>query len=136
MEPFDPGMSLSRPYLIRAIYQWVVDNGLTPYIVVDCTEDFIDIPEQFIHDGQVILNISPNAVQNLEITDQSIFFNARFAGVPRQLAISVLTVLAIYAKENGQGLIFSNDHLPPDIKQKAQPEVKNKPKKPTLKVVK
>ncbi len=136
MEPFDPGMSLSRPYLIRAIYQWVVDNGLTPYIVVDCTEDFIDIPEQFIHDGQVILNISPSAVQNLEITDQSIFFNARFAGVPRQLDISVLSVLAIYARENGQGLIFSNDHLPPDIKQKEQPEVKNKPKKPTLKVVK
>ncbi len=136
MEPFDPAMSLSRPYLIRAIYQWVVDNGLTPYIVVDCTEEILDIPEQFIHDGQVILNISPNAVQNLEISNESIFFNARFSGIPRQLDISVLAVLAIYARENGQGIIFSNDHLPPDITQKKPQEVKKQAKKPTLKVVK
>jgi stringent starvation protein B len=108
-------MTSSRPYLIRAIYQWIVDNGLTPYILVDASDEDMVIPRQYVEDGKIVLNIAPMAIRSLTLGNDEITFNARFGGQPMEVAIPVSQVLATYARENGQGMMFQDeeDKQPP-----------------------
>ena len=124
-----PAMSPNRPYLIRAMYDWICDNQLTPHLVVDVAYPGTEVPQEFVHNGQIILNLAPRAVQGLIAGNEEIVFSGRFAGVPRRLLIPVGAVLAIYAKENGQGMSFSPDDVPP-------PEPSPDDTRPTLRVVK
>lgn len=119
----------SQPYLLRAIYEWIVDNELTPYLLVDATADNVQVPRQYIENGKIVLNIAPRAVDNLELKNDHVTFEARFSGEPMQVFFPVTAAFAIYAKENGQGMLFNEsnddaDPTPPDLK------------KPNLKIVK
>jgi len=99
-------MTPSRPYLVRAIYDWIVDNGLTPHLVVDATAPGTVVPSQYIKDGQIVLNVAPSAVQHLELGNDVIRFSARFAGTPMKVHFEADAVLGIYARENGRGMLF------------------------------
>ncbi len=129
-------MTALRPYLIRAIYEWIVDNDLTPYILVDADRDDLVIPRQYVQDGRIVLNLRPEAVVNLLMGNEELSFQARFSGAPMQVSIPINAVLAIYAKETGKGMIFDEETdgetPPPGPASKPQ----EKPKRPTLKVVK
>lgn len=96
----------TRPYLARAIYEWICDNNLTPYLLVDATRPYTDVPVQFIQDGQIVLNIVPHAVHQLLMSNEAISFSARFGGVSQDIYVPIGAVLGLYAKENGQGLFF------------------------------
>ncbi len=102
-------MNSSRPYLIRAIFEWVVDNGLTPYMLVDATQPNTAVPERFVEDGKIILNIAPQAVGGLNLGGDAVEFDARFSGVAQHVYVPVSSVKAIYAFENGRGMVFSED---------------------------
>ena len=107
-------MTPSRPYLIRAMYEWIVDNGMTPHILVDAGSDQVEIPRQYEEDGKIVLNLSPTAVQALDLGSTSVSFDARFDGSPMHVFIPIEYVLAIYTRENGQGMMFADeDDLPP-----------------------
>jgi len=125
-------MTSSRPYLVRALYEWIVDNSLTPYLLVDATHPGAEVPEQFIEDGKIVLNVGPAAVRDLDVGNEAIRFVARFAGTPMDVMIPASAVLAIYARENGQGMAFQGqgDDQPP------QSPGPTKPTRPNLKVVK
>ena len=99
-------LSPRRPYLLRAFYEWLLDNQLTPHLVVDVTLPGVSVPMEYARDGQIVLNIAPRAVGNLELANDEVRFNARFGGVPRQVAVPLAAVLAIYARENGAGTMF------------------------------
>ena len=129
-------MTSSRPYLIRALYQWIVDNGVTPYILVDAAVEGVDVPTQYIQDGKIVLNVAPMAVQNLMLADDIITFNARFSGKPTDLFVPVESVLAIYAKENGQGMMFTEEPSGPDFPPDGSDDDSDEPVKPKLRVVK
>lgn len=100
-------MTANRPYLLRAFYEWIVDNNCTPYLVVDATVAAVKVPTQFVQNGQIVLNTAPSAVSNLQLGNDAITFNARFSGQPFALYIPVGAVLAIYARENGAGTVFT-----------------------------
>lgn len=102
-------MTPNQPYLLRAFYEWIVDNQLTPHIVVDATIDGVDVPSEHVKDGQIILNISPSACGDLMIQNDWITFKARFSGVARELFVPVSAVLAIFARENGAGTVFMEE---------------------------
>jgi stringent starvation protein B len=102
-------MISSRPYLLRAIYDWIIDNGLTPYVLVNAGAENTVLPTQFIQDGKIILNISSQAVRNLQLTNDWIMFSARFSGASMEVSFPPQAVMAIYAKENGRGMVFSDD---------------------------
>lgn len=95
-----------RPYLLRAFYDWLLDNQLTPHLVVDVTLPGVLVPMEYARDGQIVLNIAPRAVGNLELANDEVRFNARFGGVPRNVSVPLAAVLAIYARENGAGTMF------------------------------
>jgi len=99
-------LSSNRPYLVRAMYDWISDNGLTPYLLVDAQVDGVRVPTSAVKDGQIVLNVAVRAVSALELGNQAIRFQARFAGVSQQVEVPVPAVLAIYAHENGQGMMF------------------------------
>ncbi|WP_339036921.1 ClpXP protease specificity-enhancing factor [Serratia symbiotica] len=99
-------MTPRRPYLLRALYDWLLDNQLTPHLVIDVTCPGIQVPMEFARDGQIVLNIAPHAVGNLELSDDEVRFNARFGGMPRQVSVPMAAVQAIYARENGAGSLF------------------------------
>lgn len=99
--------SPKRPYLLRAYYDWLVDNSFTPYLVVDATYLGVNVPVEYVKDGQIVLNLSANATGNLQLTNDFIQFNARFKGVSRELYIPMGAALAIYARENGDGVMLS-----------------------------
>ncbi|WP_130626643.1 ClpXP protease specificity-enhancing factor [Enterobacter sp. A8] len=101
-----PQLSPRRPYLLRAFYEWLLDNQLTPHLVVDVTLPGVLVPMEYARDGQIVLNIAPRAVGNLELANDEVRFNARFGGVPRQVSVPLAAVLAIYARENGAGTMF------------------------------
>ena len=129
-------MTSSKPYLVRALYEWILDNDNTPYILVDTSSDQVSIPNGIASDGKVVLNLAPAAIQNLEMTNDFISFSARFNGVGEQIFVPVPSLLAVYARENGEGMMFPNDD---DANSTAGGEaVKPDPKStgPTLKVIK
>ncbi|ANR79008.1 ClpXP protease specificity-enhancing factor [Kosakonia sacchari] len=99
-------LSPRRPYLLRAFYEWLLDNQLTPHLVVDVTLPGVRVPMEYARDGQIVLNIAPRAVGNLELANDEVRFNARFGGVPRQVEVPMAAVLAVYARENGAGTMF------------------------------
>ncbi|MYL22757.1 ClpXP protease specificity-enhancing factor [Halomonas alkaliantarctica] len=102
-------MRSSRPYLARALYEWLVDNELTPYLVVDATQPGVEVPKQFVQNGQIVLNVAPTAVRDLFMENQAIGFNARFGGQPMQVMIPTPALIAIYARENGAGMVFGHE---------------------------
>lgn len=99
----------TRPYLARGIYEWICDNNLTPYLLVDATQPYTDVPTQFIQDGQIVLNIVPHAIHRLNIGNEAITFSARFGGVSKDIYVPINAVLGLYARENGQGMFFDPD---------------------------
>lgn len=127
----------TRPYLIRAIYEWCADNGLTPYLAVRVDEQ-TEVPRAFVKDGEIVLNISSGAVRNLEMGNEMITCNSRFSGVPFNLMVPVAAVIGIFAKENGQGLVFQGGvpQQPPPGINSGDDTPKPKPHKPQLKIVK
>jgi stringent starvation protein B len=98
-----------RPYLIRAMHEWMGDNLHTPHIVVDAGVDGVTVPQEHVKDGKIILNISETAAHNLKLSNSAISFRARFSGVPFDVWVPMKSVLGIYARETGQGMIFSHD---------------------------
>ncbi|HEX5960406.1 MAG TPA: ClpXP protease specificity-enhancing factor [Rhodanobacteraceae bacterium] len=104
-----PAMTSNRPYLLRAVHEWICDNGLTPYVVVDAGKPGVQVPPQAISEGRVVLNLAPRAVARLEIGNDAITFMARFGGVSHAVSVPVAAVQAIYARENGQGMLLAED---------------------------
>jgi stringent starvation protein B len=109
-----PAATPTRPYLIRALYEWICDNGLTPHIVVDATAPGLKVPPDQARDGRRVLNISPSATRQLTLGNDVLAFEARFGGVPIRLEIPPLAVLGIYARETGQGMVFTDEQAPPE----------------------
>ncbi len=138
-------MTSSRPYIIRAIYEWIADNGLTPYILVDARSESVVVPENYIDNNRIILNISTSATHGLALGNEGVTFNARFNGAPLDIYIPTASVLAIYAQENGQGMMFGdsdneNGPKPPSGSIDPPPRLpgggNGATKKPSLKIVK
>ena len=96
-----------RPYLLRAMHEWMTDNGHTPYVVIDVGVDGVDVPDEYVEDGRIVLNVSYAAAHNLDMGKEMLCFDARFAGQPRRVFAPMAAVLGIYARETGQGMIFS-----------------------------
>ena len=130
-------MTSSRPYLVRAMYQWITDNGMTPHLLVDVSVDNVQVPAEHIQNGKIILNIAPMAISSLVLGDEEITFSARFSGQPMGIYIPVEAVLAVYTKENGQGMMFSEDDgaISSDESDDPDPDP-DKPTRPNLRVVK
>ncbi len=97
--------SSTRPYLIRALYEWCTDNGFTPYVAVQ-VDDTVQVPREYVKNGEIVLNISFDATSSLNLGNEFIEFKARFAGTAREISVPVGRVIAIYARENGQGMAF------------------------------
>ena len=135
-------MTSSRPYLARALYEWIVDNGCTPYVVVNANRDDVHVPRAYVKDGQIVLNIAPSAVVGLKLDNDALEFNARFGGVAMQIYVPMSAVLGIYARENGQGMIFEPEDSPTNSPSPTTPDSNHnsgnnkKPGRPGLKVVK
>ena len=108
----DLRMTSNRPYLLRAIYEWISDNGLTPYLLVDARQGNVRVPQHAIKDGQVVLNVAMRAVAELQLGLDAVSFAARFNGVSQQVWVPMQAVLAIYAQENGQGMMFPPEAAP------------------------
>jgi len=127
-------MTSLKPYLIRSIYEWIIDNQLTPHLLVDADNAEATLPQDYIEDGKIVLNLRPEAIQGLTLGNEEIQFNARFSGTAMHIITPTSAVLAIYAKENGKGMMFDpeeyDDETPPPA-----PEDK-KPSRPHLRVVK
>lgn len=102
----DKNMTPSRPYLLRAFYDWLLDNELTPHLLVDANVRMVQVPQQYVREGQIVLNIAPNAVVALTMDNDAVSFNARFGGVPHQVYVPMAAVLAVHARENGVGTFF------------------------------
>lgn len=132
-------MTSSKPYLIRAIYDWLLDNDLTPYLVVDVLDERVQVPEEHVEDGRIILNISPKACRGLHLENDRIVFSARFGGIVKQIFVPPSSVQAIYSKENGRGMVFNEEEESDDDPPKTSPPAAGQSKKkgrPNLKVVK
>ena len=99
-------MNSSRPYLVRALYEWIVDNDCTPHLLVNAEYPGVQVTPGFASDGQIVLNTSPSAVRHLHMDNQAVSFEGRFGGVAHTLYIPAAAILAIYARENGQGMVF------------------------------
>ncbi len=133
------GMTSNRPYLVRALYEWVTDNGMTPHVLVDADVTGVDVPREAIQNGKIILNIAPSAVGGIELGNDWISLTTRFSGQSRAISFPVGAVIAIYARENGQGMMFAEkDGSPPDGPDKPKSTVEDlpTPKAPHLKVIK
>lgn len=102
-------MTPTRPYLVRAFYDWILDNGLTPYLLVDVSVAGTCVPASHVRDGQIVLNVAPAAVGDLHLGIAETTFSARFGGVACQIRLPSASILAVYAKENGQGMFFGNE---------------------------
>lgn len=128
-------MTSARPYLLRAFQEWITDNGCTPYLLVNAEAEGIQVPTAHIRDGRIVLNIAPAAVRSLSIEAEGVSFNARFGGIAQQIYVPMQAVLAIYAQENGRGMVF-----PQDEEDAAPPPEgggdNGAPKRPSLRVVK
>ncbi len=139
-------MTSSRPYFLRAIYEWILDNNCTPHILVDAHIEGTQVPQQHVNkDGQIILNISPSAIKDFFMDNSAVSFNARFSGVVNNLYVPCGAILGIYARENGQGMMFEPEHNPqppapisPPPPSRPEPVSPSgaAPKRPGLRVVK
>jgi stringent starvation protein B len=127
----------TRPYLIRAIYEWCVDSGLTPYLAVR-VDEHTEVPRSHVKDGEIVLNLSTDAVRNLQIGNEMITCTGRFSGIPFELMVPVGAAIGIFAKETGQGLVFQSDDPQHPLPDPSNGDGKPKPvpHKPDLKIVK
>lgn len=137
-------MKSSRPYLLRAIHQWIVDNDCTPYLLVNASAPGVVAPQEYVENGKIILNVGPTAAHNLLLGDEEVVFNARFGGRPMEVVAPVEAILAIYARENGQGMLFTDesghdgeetDEASPEAGEAAD-ESERGPSHPHLRVIK
>jgi len=126
------GMSTSKPYLLRALYEWIIDNDLTPHIIVDSEAADVHVPGQTAQDGRLVLNVSPMATRTLELGNDAVSFQARFSGASRDIWLPMASILAIYARENGQGMMFAGA----DGEEPEPPGRADKPDGPRLRVIK
>lgn len=108
-----PAMSSHRPYLLRALNEWIADNGMTPHLLVDAMRPGVQVPPQAVSDGKVVLNIAERAVARLLIDNETVSFTARFGGVSHPVVVPISAVLAIYARETGQGMALPDDASAP-----------------------
>ena len=137
-------MKSNRPYLLRALYDWISDNNLTPYLLVDASGNDLNIPHEFVEDDKIILNIAPSAVRDLDLSNDYINFKARFSGKSMNVYFPNEAVLAIYAKENGRGMIFpeeeqqveTGDESVSNTEPEKKESKKKKKKRSHLKIVK
>ena len=137
-------MTSQKPYLIQAVYNWVVDNGCTPHVVVHAESQGVSVPQEFVKDGQIVLNVSPTSVRGLLFDDFGISFSARFGGVPREIYLPWFAILAVYAAENSKGMGFPLEDAPKGFAEASdadEPSLDSEPPKPSksrshLKVVK
>jgi len=141
-------MRSNRPYLLKAFYEWIVDSDCTPYIAVDAHYPGVEVPQQFVTDGQIVLNIAPRAVNQFEMCDTYLQLSARFGGIPTDIHVPLGAIIGIYAQENGQGMVFEpeepQDDPPPSKgptvvasgKKSAQKKSSQSKTKPSLRVVK
>lgn len=128
-------MTPSRPYLIRAIREWIIDNGMTPHMLVDATIDDVEVPQSYVQSGKIVLNVSDQAVRGLDLDDnKAVRFEARFAGRPVAIHVPVMAVIALYALETGRGMVFNDE--PGDDDPPTSPDPSPKKGKPELKVIK
>jgi len=129
-------MTSSRPYLVRALYDWIIDNQCTPYLLVNTLYEQVSVPQDYVNpDGQIVLNISPSALSDFSMSEDSVSFSARFGGVPTDIYVPTGAIMGIYAKENQQGMIFDTEIEPPPPPR--EPTSKPNPRsRPGLKVVK
>jgi len=123
----------NRPYLIRALYEWLLDNQLTPHLLVDAEHEGVSVPQDYVEGGQIVMNLNPSAVRSLELGNDLITFNARFGGVPQDVSVPPTAVLGIYARENGVGMLFPDEGY---LSEEKAPEKPEPPPRPTLTVVK
>jgi stringent starvation protein B len=112
-----------RPYLLRAMLDWIVDCGWTPHLIVDAAGDIVQVPRQFVKEGRIVLNISASATQNFAIGAEAVEFNARFSGVSHRIWVPCDAVLGIYARETGQGMVFTEDSPSPPPEDTNTPAV-------------
>lgn len=137
-------MNSSRPYLVRALYEWIVDNDCTPHLLVNAEFAGVQVPPGFASDGQIVLNVSPSAVRHLHMDNDAVSFEGRFGGTPHSLYVPAAAILAIYARENGQGMVFDLEPPVPDDEEDDGPDDQGPPDgepprpsgRPSLKVVK
>ena len=134
-------MTSSRPYIVRALYEWIVENHCTPYVLVNAFYEGVEVPQELVKDGQIILNISPSAVQDLSVKDFAIEFQGRFCGLSKQVFVPIQAVMGVYAKENGQGMMFDTDNdcsepPEPDGTDEFESHPSDTNKKPSLRLVK
>jgi len=132
-------MTSNRPYLIRALYEWILDNGMTPHLLVDAAYPGTRVPTELVQEGKIVLNISPGAVRTLVLGNERITFHARFGGVPGEVEVPADAVLGIYTRENGRGMLFPEEgphaSREKDGDEESKPS-KPTPERPTLKIVK
>ena len=102
-------MTPTRPYFLRAIYDWLIDNNCTPFLAVDAEFPGVDVPLEFVEDGQITLNIAPTAVANFSMTNDCVFFSARFSGASRHVSVPMGAVLGLFSRENGQGMALPEE---------------------------
>lgn len=124
-------MNSSRPYIARALYEWLVDNDLTPQVVVDAEMEGVEVPRDFVTNGQIVLNIGVSAVGEFEMNNDAIVFSARFGGKATRLMVPMQALLAIYARENGVGMVFGHEPEMPS----AKPDADGAKRQPTLGLV-
>jgi len=127
-------MTSQKPYLVRAIYEWLLDNQFTPYLLVNTTIEGVQVPHDYINDDKIVLNITPGAISNFHADNEWVSFSARFSGKPMELFVPISAILAIYSKENNEGMFFTDE-------EPSEPTKPNKPSpikrsQPSLKVVK
>jgi len=130
-------MTSNKPYLVRAMYEWIADNGLTPYLLVDAATPGVTVPQQAIKEGRVVLNIAGRAVAQLDLGNDEVRFMARFSGVSQSVRVPVPAILAIYAQETGQGMMLpqgEEDGIPPPPAPPESPD--EGPRKSHLRVIK
>lgn len=137
-------ISPTRPYLVRAIYEWINDNSFTPYLLINAEEKGVFVPQQYIKDGQIVLNIAPHAVHQLLMDNDAIGFSARFGGVPQQVYVPMRAIMGLYARENGQGLFFDANEYANDAVDDSNTPTQETPtqqaettpaKKPSLRIL-
>ena len=129
-------MNSNRPYLLRALYDWICDNRLTPYVLVDARGADLCVPRDFVQDNRIVLNIAPAAVRELELGNDRVHFKGRFSGQSLPVHFPVAAVLAIYARENGRGMIFPEEAQAPRADAKPAPHTEQPKDRSHLSVIK
>ena len=125
-----------RPYLIRALYEWLVDAGEVPHLLVDATAESAQLPDAYVHEGRIVLNVGPSAVQFLDLGNDEISFSARFGGSPRKVSFPPSAVIAVYGRDSGQGMMFGPEEDSDEEPETTRAEDSKKSRKPSLKVIK